>query len=120
MTYIDTFVLAVPKANLEAYKLEVQKVASIWKEHGATSYVESVGDDAPVGSLTSFPRSVQLKDGEVVVLGIATYPDRATRDKANKAVMSDPRMGAMMGVMKGLGVALDRMYFGGFAPMVEA
>ncbi|MEQ1901432.1 MAG: DUF1428 domain-containing protein [Devosia sp.] len=119
MTYIDSFVLAVPRANLDAYKNEVQKVASVWKEHGALTYTEYLGDDAPLGSLTSFPRSVQLKDGEVVVLGMATYPDRATRDKANKAVMSDPRMGAMMGVMKGLGVALDRMYFGGFASIVE-
>lgn len=120
MSYIDAFVIAVPKANLEAYKAEIAKIAGVWKEHGAISYTEALGDDAPMGEMTSFPRAVQMKDGEVVILGMAVYPDRATRDVANKGVMSDPRMGQMMGTMKGLGVALDRMFFGGFAPIIEA
>jgi uncharacterized protein YbaA (DUF1428 family) len=47
-------------------------------EHGALSYVECVGDDVPVGELTSFPRAVQAKDDEVVIFSWATYKDRAT------------------------------------------
>lgn len=36
-------------------------------EHGALAYHECVADDAPVGKRTSFPRSVKLKEDEVVV-----------------------------------------------------
>jgi uncharacterized protein YbaA (DUF1428 family) len=63
---------------------------------------------------------VQLKDGEVVVLGIVTYPDRATRDSGNAAMEADPRMRGVMGKMSALGVSLDRMFFGGFSPIVQA
>ncbi|MEO6395427.1 MAG: DUF1428 domain-containing protein [Devosia sp.] len=120
MTYIESFVLSVPRANLDAYTREALKAAAVWKEHGALSYTEAVGDDAPMGTLTSYPQALQLREGEIAVIGMAVYPDRATRDVANKATMSDPRMGEMMASMKKLGVAFDRTFFGGFAVIVEA
>ena len=67
MSYVDGFVLAVPKARLEEYKEMARLAGSVWKEHGALAYVECVGDDVPFGELTSFPRSVQAKEDEVVV-----------------------------------------------------
>jgi uncharacterized protein YbaA (DUF1428 family) len=120
MTYIDAFVIAVPEASLEAYKAEARGFGALWREHGAVSYMEAVGDDAPMGTLTSFPRAVHLEPGEVVVLGVVTYPDRAARDKVSAALEADPRMRDVMGRMKSIGVSLDRMFFGGFAPIVEA
>ncbi len=59
MPYVDGFVLAVPRANLESYKEMARKAGAVWKEHGALSYVECTGDDTPYGELTSFPRAVQ-------------------------------------------------------------
>ena len=35
---------------------------AVWMELGALSYVECLGDDVPMGELTSFPRAVQAKD----------------------------------------------------------
>src|SRR5688572_14341764 len=38
MPYADGFVLAVPKANIEAYKEMARLAGSIWMEYGALSY----------------------------------------------------------------------------------
>ncbi|MEA2778709.1 MAG: hypothetical protein QOK29_253, partial [Rhodospirillaceae bacterium] len=67
MSYVDGFVLAVPKEKLEAYKVMARKAGEVWKEYGALAFVECVGDDVPYGELTSFPRAVQAKDDEVVI-----------------------------------------------------
>jgi uncharacterized protein YbaA (DUF1428 family) len=72
MPYVDGFVLAVPEANMPAYKKLSSKAGKIWMEYGALSYVECVADDVPEGKTTSFPRSVKLKDGEVVVFSWIT------------------------------------------------
>ena len=54
MPYVDGFVLAVPKNKIDAYKELARKAGDVWKEYGALSYVECIGDDVPYGELTSF------------------------------------------------------------------
>ena len=111
MTYVDGFLLAVPKARLDEYKELARKANTVWMEHGALSYVEAAGDDVPYGELTSFPRAVQAKEDEVVVFAWITYPSREDRDRINALVMKDPRLGGeeCMNVIDG-----KRMIFGGF------
>lgn len=116
MSYVDGFVLAVPEANLAAYKKLSTKAGKIWMEYGALSYVECVADDVPVGKLTSFPRSVKLKEGEVVVFSWITYKSRTQRDAIMKKVMSDERLQADMEKMP---FDTKRMIFGGFKILVE-
>ena len=72
MAYVDGFVLPVPKAQLKAYKALARKAGKIWKEYGALDYHECVADDVTVGKRTSFPRSVKLRDDEVVVFSYIT------------------------------------------------
>lgn len=79
MTYVDGFVVAVPKEKLGTYKAQAKAAGEVWKEHGAIDYVEAVADDVPYGQLTSFPRAVQATDDEIVVFSWVTYKDRATR-----------------------------------------
>ncbi|HEX2558837.1 DUF1428 domain-containing protein [Phenylobacterium sp.] len=115
MSYVDGYVLAVPKANLEAYKEMARTAGEIWKEHGARAYVECVADDVPYGEVTSFPRAVQAKDDEVVVFSFITYDSREQRDAINAKVMADPRL-------KGPDESpfdMKRMIFGGFQPIIE-
>jgi uncharacterized protein YbaA (DUF1428 family) len=50
MSYVDGFVLAVPTEKLEAYKKLARKAGEVWMEHGATAYVETVGDDVPMAN----------------------------------------------------------------------
>ena len=96
MAYIDGFVVPVPKAKLPAYRAMARKAGKVWKEHGALDYHECVADDVTEGKRTSFPRSVKLQAGEVVVFSYIVYKSRRERDRINKAVMQDPRLQSMM------------------------
>lgn len=115
--YVDGFVLPAPKKNLAAYKKLAKLASKVWLEHGALSYVECVADDVKAGKLTSFPQSVKLKAGEVVVFSWATYKSRRDRDKIMKKIMSDPRM---QYDMKNSPFDGKRMFWGGFKPFIEA
>ncbi len=116
MTYIDAYVLPVQRDRLDEYKDVARKAAPLWKEYGAIGYVESVADDTPYGEVTSFPRSVQVAEGEIVILSWIIYPSKAVRDEASKKMMADPRMTEMMQTMPVDGA---RMIFGGFEAFLE-
>ena len=78
----------------------------------------AVADDVKVGKRTSFPRSVKLKRGEVVVFSYIVYKSRADRDRCMKNVMKDKRLAKMMDPKK---MPFDgkRMFWGGFKAKVE-
>ncbi|CAN7637520.1 DUF1428 family protein [Phyllobacterium sp. LjRoot231] len=116
MSYVDGFIVAVPKQKLEAYKELARKAGEIWKEHGALAYVECIADDVPYGELTSFPRAVQAKDDETVAFSWIVYESREKRDAINAKVMEDPRLKGSMDNMPFDG---KRMIYGGFAPFME-
>jgi uncharacterized protein YbaA (DUF1428 family) len=118
MRYVDGFVVAVPKKNLDAYKKMALKAGKVWMEHGALEFRECVADDVKVGKLTSFPQAVKLKPGEVVVFSWIVYKSRADRDKINKKVMEDPRLKSMMDP-KAMPFDGKRMIYGGFETLVE-
>jgi uncharacterized protein YbaA (DUF1428 family) len=116
MSYVDGFVLAVPKQDIEAYKTMARTAGEIWKEYGALSFVECVGDDVPYGELTSFPRAVQAKDDEIVIFSWIVYESREQRDSINAKVMADPRLKDSMSNMPFDG---KRMIYGGFNTLLE-
>lgn len=119
MSYVDGFIVAVPKKNLDAYRQLAKKAGKVWREHGALEYREWVADDVKVGKLTSFPRSVKLKPGETVIFSWITYKSRAQRDRVNAKVMADERLTDMM---SGKAMPFDgkRMIYGGFESLVKA
>ena len=116
MAYVDGFLLAVPKANLEAYKAMARTAGAVWKEYGAIDYVECVGDDVPYGELTSFPRAVLASDDEVVIFSWITYESRERRDEILAKVMADARLQGddWKDVFDG-----KRMIYGGFEAFIE-
>lgn len=116
MSYVDGFVVPVPKAKLDDYRKLATLARDVWKEHGALDYREWIADDVKVGEVTSFPRAVQLKDDEVVVFSWIVYRSRAHRDEVNAKVMADPRMKSPPETYPFDG---KRMIYGGFAPLVE-
>ena len=116
--YVDGFVVPVPLRNLDAYRRMAEQAGKIWIEHGALQYWECVGDDVKSGKVTSFPQSVQLKDGEVVVFSWILYNSREHRDSVNAKVMEDPRMKSMMDP-KGMPFDGMRMFWGGFKSVLE-
>jgi uncharacterized protein YbaA (DUF1428 family) len=118
MKYVDGFVVPVPKKKLAAYKQMAQLGAKVWLEHGALDYKECIADDVKPGKLTSFPQSVLLKRGEVVVFSWIGYKSRKHRDAVNKKVMADPRLAAWMDPKK-LPFDGKRMFFGGFEMLID-
>ena len=117
MSYVDGFVIPVPKAALEAYKKMARTGGDVWMEHGALSYFECVGDDVPMGELTSFPRAVQAKEDEVVVFSFVVYADRKSRDAILAKVMADPRLNDYS--VDNMPFDPKRMITGGFQAIVE-
>ena len=117
MSYVDGFVVPVPRKQLAAYRKMARKAGKIWLEHGAVEYHECVADDVKPGKTTSFPQAVKLKPGEVVVFSWIVYKSKADRNRINKKVMSDPRLAEFMDPKK-LPFDGTRMFWGGFKPFV--
>ncbi len=122
MSYVDGYVIPVPRRNLAAYRRMAKDAGGVWKKLGARQYVETVADDVKVGKRTSFPRSVKQKRGEVVVFSFIVYRSRAQRDsvnrKAMKVFMNDPKWKKYMDP-KNMPFDGKRMFWGGFKPIVE-
>ena len=118
-TYVDGFIVPVPKRKLAAYRAMAKRAGKVWREHGALEYRECVAEDVKVGKRTSFPRSVKRKPGETVVFSWIVYKSRAQRDKIIAKVMKDPRLADFMDPKK---VPFDgkRMIYGGFELFVDA
>jgi len=116
--YVDGFVVPVPKKKLAAYRRLARLGAKVWREHGALEYVEAVADDVRRGKRTSFPRSVKLKAGEVVVFSYIVYRSRQQRDRVMAKVMADPRLASMMDPAA-MPFDAERMFWGGFKMLVD-
>ena len=119
MSYVDGFVLPVPKKNLPAYRRMSQKAGKIWREHGAVDYRECVGDDLDVKFGVPFPKSIKIKPGETVVFSWIMYKSRSHRDRVNAKVMKDPRLAKMIDP-KAMPFDCKRMLYGGFKVLVSA
>jgi uncharacterized protein YbaA (DUF1428 family) len=120
MAYVDGFLLAVPKRNVQAYRRVAQKAGRIWKDHGAVEYRECVGEDLNVkGMGMTFPRRLRLKSGETAFFSWIVYKSRAHRDRVNAKVMKDPRMTRMMNDPKAMPFDGNRMSYGGFKVVVD-
>jgi uncharacterized protein YbaA (DUF1428 family) len=115
--YIDAFVLPVPQDRLEEYRKIAETAGKVWREYGALEYVECLPDDVKPGKVTSFPQSVNLKEGEVVIFSYIVYKSREDRDRILEQVMKDPRI---EGPMEAMPFDAQRMFWGGFKPWIEA
>ena len=116
MSYVEGFVLAVPKANQEAYRQMAAQTWELFKEFGALHQVECWEDDVPDGTVTDFRRAVQAKPDEAVVFSWIIYPSKQVRDDAHKKMWADPRMEAF----KEAPFDGKRMIYGGFTPIFDA
>ena len=94
MSYVDGFLLVVPKKKLAAYKKMAALGAKIWMKYGALDYKECIGDDMnPKGQEgmqmgPTFPKVANAKPDEVVVFSYIVFKSKAHRNQVNKKVMS--------------------------------
>lgn len=117
MSYVDGFIVPVPKKKVEAYRRIARLACRVWLDHGALDYVEAVADDVKWGKRTSFPRSIKQKKGETVVFAWIVYKSRKHRDRVNAKVMKDKRFAGMSPA--DMPFDMKRMIFGGFKAIVE-
>ncbi|MBP9853970.1 MAG: DUF1428 domain-containing protein [Candidatus Omnitrophica bacterium] len=117
--YVDGFLLAVPKKNIQKYQRIAQKASKIWMEHGALEYRECVGEHMDVAFGVPFPKVAKVKPGETVVFAYIVYKSRAHRDRVNAKVMKDPRISQICDP-KDMPFDPKRMSYGGFETIVEA
>lgn len=116
MTYVDGYVLAVPKDKKDAYARQAGGFAQMAKREGALQVIEAWQDDVPEGRQTDFFKAVQCKPDEAVVFAWTVWPSKEVRDAAHATFRNDPDMTSQLG-----DIIFDgkRMIWGGFAPFIE-
>jgi uncharacterized protein YbaA (DUF1428 family) len=119
MSYVDGFIVPVPRKKVGAYRVMARKASKVWRDHGAIEFRENIADDVKKGKWTSFPRSVKLKASETVVFSYIVYRSRKDRDRVLAKVMKDKRLAKMMNP-KAMPFDAKRMIYGGFKTIVEA
>ena len=73
MSYIDGFVIAVPKASWQKFIDHANNVDSMFMEMGALRVIECWADDVPDGTLTDFRKAVQAAADEDVVFSLTGH-----------------------------------------------
>lgn len=122
-TYIDGFVLPVPRIYLDEYKKAAEQVAEIWKAHGALAYFEFVGDDMSLEGTKSFIETLEAKPDEEIVFGWVVFPSKEIRDLANKTVPADPKMTKIVAPLTNPNKLIfdaSKMVYGGFRSLIQS
>ena len=116
MAYVDIAIYAVPTSNRTAFQSHAEKIAPIFRKHGALSVADCWGNDIPDGEVTSLPLAVKCADDETVAFSWITWPDKASRDEGMGKAMTD-----MQAELKDSPMPFDgkRLIFGGFEVVVQ-
>lgn len=125
-TYIDAFVLVVPRKRIAEYKKMAKEGAELWMKHGALSYRECMGNELNpnMGGWTflPFPKLAKLKAGETVWFSYIEYRSKKHRDTVNKKVMKaiDQKHKDKKDNMKNMPFDQKRFSYGGFSVEISA
>jgi uncharacterized protein YbaA (DUF1428 family) len=116
MTYVDGFILPLPKGKEDEYRAQAEKFARKAEAQGAIGTIEALGDNLEHGHTTDFFRAVQATDDENVVFSFILWPSKEVRDAGWEKLMADPEMqpGATPMPFDG-----KRMFWGGFKPLLN-
>ena len=120
--YIDGFAFPITRKYLNEYVKVSKKVAEIWKEHGALSYNEFLGDDLQLEGTKHFTKVLNTSEDEIVIFGCVEFPSKEVRDRANQRVAADPRMAELVNPLTDpdrIVFDASRMLFGGFSQIVS-
>jgi len=116
MGYVDCFVAPIKREDLPRYLEFARQQGEVWMRCGALDYRECVADDLGWGIATSFPRSVRIEEGEVVVLSWASYRSPEHREEVVALASEDPwHVQFERGEMP---FDKRRAFFGGFAQVL--
>ena len=118
-TYVDGFVIPVPKKNTAKYKKMAQDAKEIWMKFGALDYKECMIDDVkPQHVALSFPQMAKTKPGEAVWFSFIVFKSRTHRDAVNTKVMAYFEKKYGKNSMKDMPFDMKRFSYAGFKVMV--
>ena len=117
-TYVDGFVIVIPKKNLKAYFKMAKQAGEVWREHGALQYFETMGDDLNIEMGLPFAKLTKAKEDEAIIFSWITYKSKAHRNAVNKKVMKDKRIIDSCDP-NNMPFKMNKMSYGGFKAMVE-
>lgn len=87
MSYVDGYVIVIPKKNRAAYKKMAKEGKQMWMKRGALDYKECRIDDAkPKEAHLTFNKLTKVKPTEEVWFSYIVYKNKKHRDEVNKAV----------------------------------
>lgn len=88
-TYVDGFVISIPKKSTVKYKKIASEAKDVWLKMGALDYKECKIDDAkPKFVAFTFPKMAKAKPSEAVWFSFIVFKSRSHRDTVNKKVMA--------------------------------
>lgn len=121
MSYVDAFVLVVPKKNRAKYKKMAKQGCELWTKHGATGYFECVGDELePEWCGMPFPKLTKCKDDEEVWYSFIIYKNKSERNRINAKVMKEMDKLYPEHSAKDMPFDMKKMTYGGFKAEIEA
>lgn len=115
MSYVDGYVIPVPKKNLKKYVQMAREGENLWRKHGAIDYKECIGEDLNPQWGASFKKITRAKPNETVIFSYVVYRSRAHRDQVNAKVMKEIEG---KGGINDMPFDMKRMVYGGFETAV--
>ncbi len=118
-SYVDGFLIAVPKDKVAEYKKMAAFGKKLWMKHGALDYKECVGDDLqpksqPGQKPRSFVEAAKAKNDDTVWFSFIVFKSKKHRDQVNAKVMSDPIMNDPKWKDKPMPFDMKQFAYGGF------
>jgi uncharacterized protein YbaA (DUF1428 family) len=117
-TYVDGFVIPIPKNKVNAYKKMAKTGCKMWMKHGALAYFECVGEDMKASYGVSFPQMSKAKKNETVICAFIVFKSKAHRKQVNAKVHKE--FGEMPGA-ENFSMPFDatKMAYGGFKTLIQ-
>ena len=117
MTYVDGFVIPVPKGKVAEYRKMAAWGKRMWMKHGALQYFECVGDDlAGMPGCGNFRKMAALKPSETAFFSFIVFKNKAHRNAVNKKVIAEMKNQEMPQSMP---FDVKRMVYGGFKTLIQ-
>lgn len=92
-TYVDGYVLVVPKEKVDAYRTMAQEAGESWMKHGALSFRECMIDDATpdMGEFTllRFGQLIPTGPDDTIWFSYIEFESKEHRDEVNKKVHAE-------------------------------
>src|SRR5690606_14867506 len=116
--YVDVYLLPIKESKIPAYQKMAKAAGKLFMKHGALRYREYVASDLNVEEVLPFTKVIKLKPGETIVYAAVEFKSEAARNKAMKAIMSDPEMESIAPTGEPP-FDYKKMVYGGFKILVD-